>query len=266
MDSQPGLMVLLVIPLVLAVLTTLVGAAIQYFIDRRQRKAKNAHQQKERAKEICECVVQSMEGVLSMMKKSTFDVAWRKARPRDQEHDWTEPDTSLKQQDAKEWDKFLDLAREWRMKELFFETELMSNFGANSGEVFLYREIKHALDICISRLWKTYYIKKAQHLVDSAAPLLLYNNKLENNSTSETSIRSEESEESRWTREDELNNRREIYAIFEDTSLKIKKISLSMIICIQDHQVGNLRQDYHAERDTLTLSDGSKIMTFKEKD
>jgi hypothetical protein len=297
MSSQPlpDVVRIIVVPIIVGAIGTIVGTFITWVVERKKMREIIFEAQMKMATETCRKVVQITDEVSTAMMRtpSAWDVAWRRARSKEQEAHWTieSPADALQQQDLKTWEAYLAKMREWQCQELTLETELKAAFGATNGEAILFSEIAERVDFAASKLWNIYYVKKNMQLQKERSFSIVKTERLPESyftSKSESTPaslnynlvgRAEEDSltnrnngdivsnghEVGWTREDQIQNGKEMFELFREIRDKIKLLSGIMAICIAMHNVGTLRPGgIGQDCDPHDMGGGVKLMTLKE--
>jgi predicted ATP-binding protein involved in virulence len=100
-----------VLPLVIGVVSATLSAFIQWSKDRSERKRTNEKTQMEKAVDICGKVVEAADDLTSHMKHDAWYIAWRKARPEDNDH---------ADSDAEKWKAYKESLHTWRKNEITY--------------------------------------------------------------------------------------------------------------------------------------------------
>jgi hypothetical protein len=104
----------LVLPLVIGVVTASLGAFIQWGKDRSERIRTNRKDQLEKAVEICGKIFEAANDLHSLMCHDAWYIAWRKARPENNNH------TDLLESDAVKWKEYNKSLDSWRKNEITY--------------------------------------------------------------------------------------------------------------------------------------------------
>jgi hypothetical protein len=289
MSSQPlpDAVRFFVVPILVGAIGTMVGTIITWFVERKQMRQIMFEAQMKLATETCQKVVQITDEVSTAMmrKPSAWDVAWRRARSKDQENHFSAGE-ALQEQDLKTWEAYLGKMREWQSQELTLETQVKAAFGATSGEAILFHQIAQRVDLAESKLWNIYYVKKSkqlkkersfsiantQHLPKSyfelkgkVIPYCSLFCHLVRREEDESTTKGDGDGDAGWTREDQIQNGKEMFELFRELSEKIRLLSGIMVVSIQMQNVGMLRPGgMEQDCDTMDMGGGIKLRTLKE--
>lgn len=206
----------LVSPVVIGAIGSGLAALINTLKDRSEMKRTNREMQVMKAVEICGKVIEAADDLHSRMKHDAWNIAWRNARPEKYNNNDKE-----KAMDVAKWNEYIQSLDRWRKHEITYETELKGSFGDTGYEAFLFQGIVKRADECAGNIW-TVYTKAETVMVFKEGIAVV------------------EKRASSWTEEDQVASMEMNFENFEEMRNHIAMLSLTMIHCIQNLNIGNL--------------------------
>jgi hypothetical protein len=156
------------------------------------------------------------------------------------------------EEDAANWKGYNEALHNFRVKAITHKTELKGSFGQDGYESLLFEEIIEHVEELHNILWVARYAS-------------------EMGSTTYWAERSAEERSSRVTAADQGQSRTDYFAMLERLHVRIAILSTTMIHCIQNQFVGNLRgqrrpDEMSDKNKELLVAAGSAAVASTRKD
>mmetsp|Transcript_10522 Transcript_10522/g.15650 ORF Transcript_10522/g.15650 Transcript_10522/m.15650 type:complete len:249 (-) Transcript_10522:1120-1866(-) len=210
---------------VLPAFITLLGAALTTFVswivDLFRSRRENRIQQVEKATEVCDKIIASLDTLHALMKNEAWYIAWRKKVNN-------YPIDDMIESDKARWEKYQEALFDWSSHEIEYETELRGYFGENGYEAYLMAEIVEKIDYASTMLWKIYY-QSDDGANAKDEDLLMWK---KGQPTTVYSARGKRRGESM----------RDYFLVVDRLRECIASLSATMIHCLQCQNVGNLKK------------------------
>jgi hypothetical protein len=205
-----------VFPILLTALGGLLSAFISMSSERKERNRVNREMQVAKAIELCTAIIDTTETLFHACKHHAWYAAWRLARPP------AIYPAALQETDEAEWQSYNEAMHNFRVKTITHETELSGSFGEGGRESILFDEIVVAME----ELHDILFV--ARHGGEKGSTIFWASLPEEERCTDATAA-------------DQAASRDHYFEIIAGLRVRIAIFSSTMIHCIQNQFVGNLR-------------------------
>jgi hypothetical protein len=210
----------IIVPILLGFIFAILGAFIDFLVNRSERMRTMRNMQTTKAAEICTKVIDTLDNVYSNLRYSAWYVAWRKALPPTADY----VGSDLQKKDEQLWKDYNVAMTTLREHQIEYETELKGYFGDDGIEPKLFLEIDEAVNVIADKLYMIYNF----HEMGGSAMWLGQGTPCD------------EIPKEGFTEKDRLESREEFMHHLAFTSCRIKILSETMIQCIQTQNLGTL--------------------------
>jgi len=230
-DIVQALLHFLVLPCIVGFIIGINVFYYQHLLTRRSQGHSNRMEELRLARATYENIVTDMENLFSIMKYSTWNIAWRKARPAGIFS------ADLLQDDQANWQRFEEALRVWRRKKIRYKADLEMYFGNKETAARQFRIIDAIMEKLSIELWLIYnsipnnpnvfmehYVQPIEESYNSIFNCILKAN------------------QQTITKEQEEDVHQVTSSAFDDLEEKIVKLCLEMSESLKKENVGNMRK------------------------
>jgi hypothetical protein len=196
---------LFALPATVGAITALLSAFISWLKSSTERARTNRQEQLSQAKKVCFDILGILDELHSYFQHDAWYAAWRRRKRRHLGVECIEEDVALMESDAEKWKAYETALMTWRKQDIIFETQLEAFFQVDDFD-----ELRKLIDTAAEEMWHLYYTN------DKNLP---------------------------YSKEAKEASRQHFGKLLRRIRVFIKILSLHLIKCIQQENVGNLRFD-----------------------
>ena len=246
--NLPNWYMQIVLPVLIAFLTGLIGAFFRYLQDRYERSKELRLRELNRAQSIHDDIILSLDRLYTLMKWDVWYIALR--------HNISTTTGPWKDDDTR-WKSYRDALDHWRMNDLYYQSQTKAYFTSRSKAggphctSCLIVKLTETINIAAHHIWRLYwdntlmtdsntFLTQQQQEEEDYDPILPQTS---NNGEIEVSHRTTTNlPSSSFLTEDETKAKAKYDSFISDMDQMIQTLSWTMTKCIQDENVGKLRK------------------------